>query len=159
MRTQTGSPCPSGSPRTSPPLPTRRTTTGHALARELFELAGDRPTKSGYDFSVPNSVPHRRPLTGPAGRRVVEHRQELLEILARHSLTNPEIFGSAARGDDREESDLDLLVDFAPGTDLFDMVHIKAELEEVFGATVDLIPRDGLKERVRSAATEDLVPL
>jgi predicted nucleotidyltransferase len=69
------------------------------------------------------------------------------------------LFGSAARGDDREESDLDLLVDFAPGTDLFDMVHIKAELEEVFGATVDLIPRDGLKERVRSAATEDLVPL
>lgn len=104
-------------------------------------------------------MPHRRALTGPTGRRVVEHRQELLEVLRRHGVTNPEIFGSAARSDDRDESDLDLLVDFAPGTDLFDMVRIKAELEEDLGAPVDLIPRDGLKERVRSAAAEDLMPL
>jgi predicted nucleotidyltransferase len=141
------------------PVATRRKTTGQALARELFELAEVRPNMSGYDFSVPNSVPPRGPLTGPTGRRVVEHRQELLDVLARHGVTNPEVFGSAARGDDREESDLDLLVDFAPGTDLFDMVRIKAELEEVLGAPVDLIPRDGLKERVRSAAAADLVPL
>lgn len=134
-------------------------TATHSLARELFELSGVRRNISGYDFSVPNAVPPHRPLTGPTGRRVVEHRQELLEVLARHGVTNPEIFGSAARGDDREESDLDLLVDFAPGTDLFDMVRIKAELEEVLGAPVDLIPRDGLKERVRSGAAKDLVAL
>lgn len=80
-------------------------------------------------------------------------------MLHRHGVTNPEIFGSSARGDDHEGSDLDLLVDFAPGTDLIDMVNIKAELEEVLGAQVDLIPRVGLKERVRIAAAHDLVPL
>lgn len=101
----------------------------------------------------------RGPLSGPTGRLVTAHRDRLLAILRRHGVTNPEIFGSAARGDDHEGSDLDLIVDFAPGTDLFDMVHIKAELEEVLGAPVDLIPRDGLKERVRASATRDLMAL
>ena len=113
-----------------------------------------------HDLSMPNTTQQARgPLTGPTGRRVVEHREELLDVLRRHGVTNPEVFGSAARGDDREGSDLDLLVDLAPGTDLFDMVRIKAELEEVLGAPVDLIPRDGLKERVRAASAQDLVPL
>ena len=98
-------------------------------------------------------------LTGRVGRLVRAHRAELLAVLAKHGITNAEIFGSAARGDEHEGSDLDLLVDLAPGTDLFDLVHIKAELEEVLGAPVDLIPRDGLKERVRVAAEKDLVPL
>lgn len=93
------------------------------------------------------------------GRRVVEHRDGLFAVLRRHGVTNPEIFGSSARGDDHEGSDLDLLVDFAPGTDLIDMVNIKAELEKILGAQVDLIPRDGLKDRVRIAAADDLVPL
>lgn len=69
------------------------------------------------------------------------------------------MFGSAARGDDHEGSDIDLLVDLAPGTDLFDLVHIKDELEAILGASVDLIPRDGLKERVRIAASKDIVAL
>ena len=102
------------------------------------------------------AAPARRPLSGPAGRRVVAHRGELLEVLHRHGVTNPEIFGSAARGEDREDSDVDLLVDFAPGTDI---IGIKRELEDVLGAPVDLVPRNGLKERVRSRAAEDLLPL
>lgn len=114
----------------------------------------------GYDWSMSTTArPTYRPLSGPTGRRVVEHRQELLDVLRRHGVTNPEIFGSVARGDDRDGSDLDLLVDLAPGTDLFDMVRIKRELEEVLGAPVDLIPRVGLKERVRTAASTDLRPL
>jgi predicted nucleotidyltransferase len=105
------------------------------------------------------AAPARKPLSGPIGRRVTAHRGELLDVLRRHGVTNAEIFGSVARGDDHEGSDVDLLVDFAPGTDLFDMVHIKTELEETLGVPVDLIPRDGLKDRVRTAAAHDLVAL
>jgi hypothetical protein len=96
-------------------------------------------------------------VTGRVGRLVRAHRAELLTVLAKYGVTNPEIFGSTARGDEHEGSDLDLLVDLAPGTDLFDLVHIKAELEDVLGVPVDLIPRDGLRERVRAAAARDLV--
>lgn len=99
------------------------------------------------------------PLSGPTGRRVVLHRSELLDVLRRHGVTNPEVFGSSARGDDHEGSDLDLLVDFAPGTDLIDMATIKRELEAVLGLPVDLIPREGLKDRVRLSATSDLMSL
>jgi len=101
----------------------------------------------------------RRPLSGPTGRLVAAHRRELNDVLRRHGATNACIFGSVARGDDHEGSDLDLLVDFAPGTDMIDIIGIKHELEDVLGAAVDLIPRDGLKERVRARAARDLVPL
>ncbi len=98
-------------------------------------------------------------LSGRVGRLVQAHRDDLLAVLAQHGVTNPEIFGSTARGDEHDGSDLDLLVDLAPGTDLFDLVHIKAELQNVLGVPVDLVPRDGLKERVRMAAEKDLVAL
>ena len=101
----------------------------------------------------------RARLTGPTGRRAVAHRSELLEVLRRHGVTNPEIFGSSARGDDHEGSDLDLLVDFPSDADLIDMVNIKLELEAILGVPVDLVPRDGLKDRVRDTATQDLVAL
>lgn len=113
-----------------------------------------------YDgLMAETAAPTRKPLSGPTGRRVAAHRGELLELLRRHGVTNPEIFGSAARGDDREDSDVDLLVDFAPGTDIIDIIGIKRELEDVLGVPVDLVPRNGLKERVRSRAAKDLLPL
>lgn len=99
------------------------------------------------------------PLSGPTGRRVLAHRGELLDVLRRHGVTNAEIFGSAARGDDHEGSDLDLLVDFAPDTSIIDIIGIQRELQDVVGVPVDLIPRSGLKPRVRARAAKDLVPL
>jgi len=105
------------------------------------------------------AAPAPKPLSGPAGRRVAAHRGELLDVLRRHGVTNPEIFGSAARGDDHEESDVDLLVDFAPGTSIIDIITIQHELQGVVGVPVDLIPRSGLKPRVRARAEKDLLPL
>lgn len=101
----------------------------------------------------------RGPLTGPTGRLVVAHRGEMLDVLRRHGVTNPEVFGSTARGDDHEGSDVDVLVDFPPGTSIIDIIGIKHELEDLLGVPVDLIPRSGLKERVRARAAKDLLPL
>ena len=108
------------------------------------------------------AAPARKPLSGPTGQRVAAHRVELLDVLRRHGVTNPEIFGSVARGDDREDSDVDLLVDFAPQTDIIDIIGIigiKRELEDVLAVSVDLVPRNGLRERVRSRAARDVLPL
>lgn len=113
-----------------------------------------------YDgFMAETAAPTRKPLSGPTGRRVAAHRGELLEVLRRHGVTNPEIFGSAARGDDHEGSDVDILVDFPPGTSIIDIIGIQHELEDLLGVPVDLVPRSGLKERVRSRAAKDLLPL
>lgn len=85
-----------------------------------------------------SAAPSQKPLSGPTGQRVAAHRGELREVLRRQGVTNPEIFGSAARGDDHEGSDVDILVDFSPGTSIIDIIGIKHELEDLLGAHVDL---------------------
>lgn len=112
-----------------------------------------------YDGPMSEQAPARAPLSGPTGQRVVAHRGELREVLRRHGVANPEVFGSTARGDDHEGSDVDILVDFPPGTSIIDIIGIQHELEDLLGVHVDLVPRNGLKERVRVRAAKDLIAL
>lgn len=125
--------------------------------RAIQNRADGRPDYHGPMTGAAAST--RRPLSGPTGRLVAAHRRELLDVLHRHDVTNPEIFGSAARGDDHEGSDVDILVDFSPGTSIIDIIGIQHELEDLLGVPVDLVPRNGLKERVRARAAKDLLPL
>jgi predicted nucleotidyltransferase len=115
--------------------------------------------RRGHHQSMTELAPALRPLAGPTGRLVAAYRRELKDVLRRHGVTNARIFGSVARGDDHEGSDLDLLVDFPPGTSLVDIIGIQDELESVLGAAVDLVPDKGLKERVRASAEPDLIAL
>jgi uncharacterized protein len=101
----------------------------------------------------------RSPLSGPTGRLISAHRGELLEVLRRHGVSNARVFGSVARGDDHEGSDVDLLVEFAPGTGLFTVARIQDELEEILGVEVDLVPEAGLKATVRDRVERDLIAL
>ena len=87
------------------------------------------------------------------------HRGELREVLRRHGVTNAHLFGSVARGDDHEGSDVDILVDFAGGTSLFDILKIQDELEQIIGVEVDLVPTGGLKDKVRARVRRNLIAL
>ena len=69
------------------------------------------------------------------------------------------IFGSYARGDFREDSDLDLLVDFDDGASLFDLVGLGQYLEEVLGCKVDVVSRRSLREEIRSSVLNDMIHL
>ena len=60
-------------------------------------------------------------------------------------MSNVRVFGSVARGQDRSDSDVDLLVDLSPGVSLFTLARLQRELEQLLSARVDLIPDDGLK--------------
>lgn len=57
------------------------------------------------------------------------------------------VFGSVARGDDGADSDIDFLVEFEPGSSLFDLLHIDEELEALLGTPVDVVSVGDLKER------------
>jgi hypothetical protein len=105
------------------------------------------------------AMPGVAPLSGPTGRLVAAHRDELRKVLDRHGVKNARLFGSVARGDDHVGSDVDLLVDFAPGTSLFTVLRIQDELETILGVEVDLVSDAGLKERVRTRAQRDLIVL
>ncbi len=65
-------------------------------------------------------------------------RNAVREAANRFHTVNPRVFGSVLHGDDRDGSDLDLLVDALPGTTLFDLGGLQIELEELLGVTVDL---------------------
>ena len=69
---------------------------------------------------------------------ITQHRQAIIELLARHGYTNPRVFGSMARGDADEKSDVDLLVEVPEGEDLMDFIGVKLELEDLLGRKVDL---------------------
>jgi predicted nucleotidyltransferase len=72
------------------------------------------------------------------------HRRAILELATRHGARNVRVFGSVARGDDRPDSDVDLLVDVEPGRSLLDVIALEQDLEALLGRTVDVQTDSGL---------------
>ena len=70
-------------------------------------------------------------------------------VAARHHASRVRLFGSVARGEDRPDSDIDLLVDFTEDSSLFDVMHMTEELQDVLGHPVDVVSAGGLKDRDR----------
>jgi predicted nucleotidyltransferase len=86
-------------------------------------------------------------------------RDAIVEIVRRHRGLNPRVFGSAARGDDREDSDLDLLVDPAPGMTLFDVGGIIDEVETLLGVPVDVLTPGALRAGMFESVMQALRPV
>lgn len=94
-----------------------------------------------------------------ASGRLAMHRDGVLDILSRRRLTNPRLFGSAARQADGDGSDLDILVKAPPGTSLFDLAGAEIELEQLLGCSVRSSDRRVLAPDVRRRVMNDVVPL
>lgn len=69
------------------------------------------------------------------------------------------VFGSVARGDDTDASDVDLLVDLAPDVGMFNLLRMQSEAETILGRPVDLVPRTGLKPEVAETALREAILL
>lgn len=76
--------------------------------------------------------------------RVLRNRKQILEVAAAHGARHPRLFGSAARGSAGPDNDVDLLVDLDPGRTLFDLAALRADLEQLLGTSVDVVPSAGL---------------
>jgi predicted nucleotidyltransferase/DNA-binding XRE family transcriptional regulator len=100
-----------------------------------------------------------RRLSGPVGRRVRRHREDLIATAAAHGVRNLRVFGSVARGEDRPGSDVDLLADLPPGLSLFGLGRVEADLEAILGTRVDVVSAADLKPGVRERVEHDLVAL
>ncbi|QYZ79026.1 nucleotidyltransferase [Methanofollis formosanus] len=92
-------------------------------------------------------------------------RAEVLDILRslkgelreRYHVERIALFGSYAREEQGEGSDIDLLVTFGAGADLFDFVGLSQFLEEKLGRSVDVVPETALRPEIRSQVTRDLL--
>ncbi|MER2536522.1 MAG: nucleotidyltransferase family protein [Rhizobiaceae bacterium] len=90
---------------------------------------------------------------------LARHRDEVLAILARYPVSNPRIFGSVARGEDREGSDLDMVVDAVGPFSYFDMADLAIDLERLLGCPIDIGTARSLRADVARNATTDLRPV
>lgn len=83
-----------------------------------------------------------------------------IEALAKkRGLRNLRVFGSVARGDADDASDVDLLVDAEKGTSLLDLIGFQRELQELLGRKVDVVTPAGLPPETRSRALAEARPL
>jgi predicted nucleotidyltransferase len=78
-----------------------------------------------------------------------EKRTAILDIAQQHGARNVRIFGSVARGDFDEKSDLDFLVEMEPGRSLFEHASLLLDLEKLLGCKVDVVSEKGIKTRIR----------
>src|SRR6478752_1408929 len=97
--------------------------------------------------------------TRPLRELVETHRDQIKAVVARHHGHAVALFGSVARGDERPTSDIDLLVELAPGTRPFEILSIEVELEAVLGVRVDVGTPESLRAHLRDEVLAAAVPL
>jgi hypothetical protein len=93
-------------------------------------------------------------------RVLLEKREKILQIAAKHGAYNVRIFGSVARGEDDEKSDIDFLIDY----DLSKISPwfpsgLMQDLQSILGRKVDIVTVEGLKERIRERVLEEAMEL
>ncbi len=87
------------------------------------------------------------------------NRGRVREVFARFKVSNPRLFGSVARGQDDERSDIDILVEVGEGVSFYDLADLETELQSVLGFKVDVTTIRGLADDVRRNVEQDLRPL
>jgi predicted nucleotidyltransferase/DNA-binding XRE family transcriptional regulator len=132
--------------RREPSLPTLTRlieATGHQLAIDVVAV----PERA---LGLPDS---------PLARRLRQRRKAIIRAAEGRRAHNVRVFGSVARGEDVESSDVDLLVDLGEGVGLLDLIGLERELAELLGVDVDVVPADSLKARIRERVEREAVPL
>lgn len=76
-------------------------------------------------------------------------KKQIVPILKRQGVTKAALFGSCARGEEKRNSDIDLLIKLKRGKTLFDIVRLKSDLEERLGRKVDLVEYDAIRPLLR----------
>jgi len=94
-----------------------------------------------------------------AAETLRRHRAEVLRLAAKYGATNVRVFGSVARGEAGEESDIDLVVRMAPGRSLFDLGGLLMDLQDLLGRRVDIVTERGLRPRMRERVLREAVPV
>jgi predicted nucleotidyltransferase len=90
---------------------------------------------------------------------LASRREEILRIAAKHGAHNVRVFGSVARGEAGENSDVDLLVELEQGRSLLDQAGMVLDLEELLGRKVDVVTEEGLYWLLRRRILKEARPL
>ncbi|MDD5395622.1 MAG: nucleotidyltransferase family protein [Thiothrix sp.] len=86
-------------------------------------------------------------------------RAEILALAAKHGASNVRLFGSVARGEDQEDSDVDFLVDMQETRSLFDLIGLQQDIEKVIGRKVDVLTPNGINRYLKERILHEAAPL
>jgi len=87
------------------------------------------------------------------------YREQIKVIVLAHRASNVRVFGSVIRGEDTDDSDLDLLVEPTPETSLMDIGAIRHELKSLLGVNVDVLTPNALPDSFREKVLTESVPV
>lgn len=88
-----------------------------------------------------------------------DKRERILTLAAKHGARNVRVFGSVARGDADDASDIDFLVEMEPGRSLLDMGGLLMDLQKLLGRKVDVVTEKGLRPRIKARVMREAVPV
>ncbi len=86
-------------------------------------------------------------------------REDILNIAKKHGAYNIRIFGSVVRGEAKQDSDLDVLIELEPNRSLFDHAALMVELQEIMNCKVDVVTEKGLRARIRENILKEAMPI
>ena len=128
---------------------------GLGMLTKLIEAAGhELVLEIRPSATLRRGVPDTR-----LGRRLRRHRRAVIDAAARRGGHNVRVFGSVARGEDTDDSDIDLLVDLDAAVGLVGLAGLRRELTELLGADVEVVPGEALKPGLRGGVLADAIPL
>lgn len=86
-------------------------------------------------------------------------KEKAIPILKGAGIKRSSLFGSYVRGEERDDSDVDLLVEYPEHTSLFDIAALKNSLEDTLGRSVDLVDFDHIKPRLKQYILPEQLPI
>ncbi|MCB8876394.1 nucleotidyltransferase family protein [Acidisoma silvae] len=90
---------------------------------------------------------------------LASQRHAIRALTGRYRVTNPRVFGSVAKGEDKDGSDLDILVDALPDTTLFDLGALQEELQLLLGVPVDVRTPGDLPDSILARVLTEAQPV
>jgi len=88
-----------------------------------------------------------------------QYRETIRQLVLQAGMANPRVFGSVLRGEDSDDSDLDILVDPAPRASLLDLAGLQMEIEARVGVKVDLLTPNSLPAKFRQRVLDEAEPV
>ena len=92
-------------------------------------------------------------------QNIQEKRQETIKIATKYGASNIRIFGSVARGEATENSDIDFLMDIESGHSLLHRISLIQELEDLLNCKVDVAKPQQLHEIIKEQVLQESIPL
>lgn len=95
----------------------------------------------------------------PTLQDIIARREEILRLAAEHGAHNVRVFGSVVRGESGDDSDVDVLVELDEDCSLLDRIALKQDLEDLLGASVDVVSEGSLHGLLRDRILAEAVAL